>query len=283
LKPIDNIEQVREWVRAHKALNRRIGFVPTMGALHEGHLSLVRRAIKENDVTVVSIFVNPLQFSVNEDLQKYPRALEQDIHLLSQCGVDLCFHPQASELLGEDLQTFVNMQDLPEHLCGLKRPGHFRGVCTIVAKLFNIVTPDRAYFGRKDLQQLFIIQKMVRDLNFSVEIVPCSIVREADGLAMSSRNLYLSPDERKDAAVLSWIIKQAADSPWTQITACALIERLREILATVASARIDYIQIVDESLEDVKLVNKEDILTLAVYIGSTRLIDNYVFGEELNF
>jgi pantoate--beta-alanine ligase len=283
LKVIDHIEQVREWVRAHKTLNHRIGFVPTMGALHEGHLSLVRRSTAENDVAVVSIFVNPLQFGVNEDLQKYPRPLEKDIRMLSQCGVDLCFHPQASELLGEDLQTFVDMQGLPEHLCGLKRPGHFRGVCTIVAKLFNIVSPDRAYFGRKDLQQLFIIQKMVRDLNFSVEIVPCPIVREADGLAVSSRILYLSPDERKDATILSKVIKQAAEAPWAELTASELIAQLRKSVTAVASARIDYIQIVDESLEDVKLVKNGDILALAVYIGSTRLIDNYVFGQKLNF
>jgi pantoate--beta-alanine ligase len=283
LKVHDNIEEIHEWIRSHKVLNHTIGFVPTMGALHEGHISLVRRSIAENDVTIVSIFVNPLQFGVNEDLQKYPRPLEEDIFLLDQCGVDLCFHPQASELLGEDLQTFVDMQGLPEHLCGLKRPGHFRGACTIVAKLFNIVSPDRAYFGRKDLQQLFIIQKMVHDLNFPIEIVPCPIVREKDGLAMSSRNLYLSSNERKDAAILSRIIKQAAESSWAGCDAAELTSRLRETVAAVASARIDYIQIVDKSLEDVKFVQKGDILVLAVYIGGTRLIDNYIFGESLNF
>lgn len=282
MKVFDNIEHVREWVRTHKALNHCIGFVPTMGALHEGHLTLVRRSIAKNDVTIVSIFVNPLQFGANEDLQKYPRPLEQDIRLLSQNGVDVCFYPEPSELLGENL-TFVDMHSLPEHLCGLKRPGHFRGVCTIVAKLFNIVSPDRAYFGRKDLQQLFIIQRMARDLNCAVEIVPCPIVRETDGLAMSSRNVYLAPGERKDAVVLSMAIKQAAAAPLAELSASELINQLGATIAAVASARVDYIQIVDESLEDVSLVKNGDILALAVYIGNTRLIDNFVFGEEINF
>lgn len=272
---------MRNWSRAHSG--QEVGFVPTMGALHEGHLSLVRRAAAENDVVVASIFVNPLQFGPNEDLARYPQMPEQDMMLLDRVGGDACFLPSAEELLGVDMQTYVDMNGLPNHLCGLKRPGHFRGVCTIVAKLFNIVAPRRAYFGRKDLQQLLIIEKMVRDLNFDVEIVACPIVRETDGLAMSSRNLYLSPQERRDATVLSQAIKRAAASDWLGRTAASLIEELTAMIGAVPSARIDYISIVDRRLLDVETVAAGDILALAVFIGATRLIDNYIFGEQIDF
>ncbi|MDZ7317292.1 MAG: pantoate--beta-alanine ligase [candidate division KSB1 bacterium] len=277
------IGETRQWVAEQKKNGHMIGFVPTMGALHEGHLSLVRRSLAENDVTAVSIFVNPLQFGPNEDFAVYPRMPERDFSLLESLGTDMVFHPPAEELIGGDIQTFVDMQGLTDHLCGLRRPGHFRGVCTIVTKLFNILQPDRAYFGRKDLQQLLIIEKMVQDLNFNIQIVPCPIVREADGLAMSSRNLYLSPQERKEAVVLSQAIKKAASLPWENAQASQIIKELRQVIDSAPSARIDYIQIVDRELNDVTIVHSGDILALAVFIGKTRLIDNYIFGEELNF
>lgn len=277
------IGETRQWVAEQKKKGHRIGFVPTMGALHEGHLSLVRRSLSENDVTAVSIFVNPLQFGPNEDFAVYPRMPERDFSLLESLGTDMVFHPPAEELIGGNIQTFVDMHGLPDHLCGLRRPGHFRGVCTIVTKLFNIVQPDRAYFGRKDLQQLLIIEKMVQDLNFNIQIVPCPIVREPGGLAMSSRNLYLSTQERKEAVVLSRAIKKAASLPWENAQASRIIEELRQVIESAPSARIDYIQIVDRQLNDVQTVSPGDILALAVFIGKTRLIDNYIFGEELNF
>lgn len=272
---------MRHWRRAQA--DPDIGFVPTMGALHEGHLSLVRRAAAENDVVVASIFVNPLQFGPNEDLARYPRMPEQDLMQLDRAGVAACFLPSAKELLGADMQTYVDMNGLPDHLCGLKRPGHFRGVCTIVTKLFNIVAPRRAYFGRKDLQQLLIIEKMVRDLNFNVEIIACPIVRETDGLAMSSRNLYLSPPERRDATVLSQAIRRVAASDWLGRAASSIIDELTTMIGSVPSARIDYISIVDRRLFDVETVAPGDILALAVFIGATRLIDNYIFGEQIDF
>ncbi len=278
-----SIIETRTLLKELRRRERSVGFVPTMGALHEGHLSLVRRSLAENEVTAVSIFVNPLQFGANEDLAVYPRMPEKDFALLEDLGVDLCFYPTVDELIGSDIQTYVDMHGLPDHLCGLSRPGHFRGVCTIVAKLFNIIEPQRAYFGRKDLQQLLIIEKMVQDLNFPLQIIACPIVREPDGLAMSSRNLYLSPQERREATVLSRAIKQAAASDWNGTPAAKLIAELRRTIEQVSSACIDYVKIVDRRLEDVEIVHSGDILAMAVFIGRTRLIDNHIFGEEVTF
>ncbi len=281
---VHSIQEVREIIAAQRAENNTIGCVPTMGALHAGHISLIERSVSQNDFTAISIFVNPLQFGPQEDLQRYPKTPQQDILAAEQANVDLLFHPAPAEILGENLLTFVDIESMQNNLCGLKRPGHFRGVCTIVAKLFNIMQPHRAYFGQKDIQQLLILQKMTQDLNFDIEIVPCPIVREPDGLAMSSRNAYLSPQERKDAVVLSRCIKQAVP----QITpgetrAKDIIDFITGQINAVKSARIDYVSVVNSAMQDAELIGKNDILALAVYVGNTRLIDNHIIGQPLDF
>jgi pantoate--beta-alanine ligase len=254
-----------------------------MGALHQGHLSLIEKSASENNLTIVSIFVNPLQFGPNEDLDKYPATPQQDIESAARAGADILFHPAAQEVLGENILTFVDINTLQDNLCGRSRPGHFRGVCTIVSKLFNIVTPDRAYFGQKDIQQFLILKKMVQDLNFDIEMVPCPIVREPDGLAMSSRNSYLSPSERQDAVILNEAIKRAVAINKSGVTdAQKIISELSTLINQQSTARIDYVNIVDENMQDVSIVKKGHIVALAVYIGETRLIDNHIFGEPVS-
>jgi len=240
-----------------------------MGALHEGHLSLIRRSAQECDFTVMSIFVNPLQFGPNEDLEAYPRTLDHDMHAAEEAGADLVFYPNAQEILGDNRLAFVDIEELQGNLCGRSRPGHFRGVCTIVAKLFNIVTPDRAYFGQKDIQQFIILQKMV--------------VREKDGLAMSSRNQYLSATERRDARVLHRALQRGRQLCLQgEQNAARIIAELKTILEKPGSSRIDYVSIVDKSMHDVDTVKNGDILAVAVFIGKTRLIDNTIFGDPEN-
>lgn len=276
------ITEARKIIREKKNDGWTIGLVPTMGALHEGHISLVERSKEENDFTIVWIFVNPIQFGPNEDFQKYPRTLEKDAELCKEAGVDMIFAPDPEEILGENLLSFVDINGLCDNLCGSKRPGHFRGVCTIVAKFFNVLTPDRAYFGKKDIQQYFIIKKMTKDLNFDIEIIPCKIIRENDGLAMSSRNTYLTPEERKDALVLNRVLKYGAEIIASgNNESKSVISELKKMIGQVKSAKIDYVSIVDENMNDVQIAEKGNILALAVFIGKTRLIDNHTIGEEI--
>ncbi len=256
-----------------------IGFVPTMGALHEGHLSLVRAAKKENRATVASIFVNPAQFGPNEDFERYPRTFDADCELLEKEKCDYVFHPSAEEMYDKNALTWVNVDKLDKHLCGLKRPGHFRGVTTIVSKLFNIVIPDRAYFGQKDYQQSVIIRKMARDLNFFTEIRVMPIVREPDGLALSSRNRYLFPEEREQAVVLCRALQEADRMirNGNHQTFHVIYELEQFIKREAPLAKVDYIAIVDpDTLEDLKTVNHTAVVALAVYFSSTRLIDNAI-------
>lgn len=267
--------QIKEWQQA----GFKIGLVPTMGYLHEGHKSLMEKARLDNDRIIVSIFVNPIQFGPNEDLTTYPRDIKRDQQICSQANVDLIFHPQANEMYGTTFATFVDMTGLTETLCGSKRPGHFRGVCTVVNKLFNIIEPHNAYFGQKDAQQLAIIKKMVNDLNINVQVIGCPIVRDADGLAKSSRNSYLNPVERKAALCLYKAIKYGQQCLEHGERNSKKIElAMQQIICQEPLASIDYITIVDaETLQPVEEINKLIVCALAVYIGKTRLIDNFTF------
>lgn len=273
---LKTIADMSAWSAKALRKDKSIGFVPTMGALHAGHKSLIDRARKENDLVVVSIFVNPTQFGPGEDLDKYPRTFEADEKLCAQSGADAIFFPGRKEMYHEESRTYVEVGGLQDVLCGMSRPGHFRGVATVVTKLFNIVRPTRAYFGRKDAQQLRILQTMVRDLNQPVEVVPCEIVREPDGLALSSRNAYLSPRERKQALGLSKALEHCKKAVAKgERDAMKLIGEMAEMLEEEPDAEIDYVAIVNAStLEDVTTVAGECLAALAVRIGKTRLIDN---------
>ncbi|WP_163328026.1 pantoate--beta-alanine ligase [Desulfurobacterium thermolithotrophum] len=281
------VKKVKEMMAISSALRRigkRIGFVPTMGYLHEGHLSLVKFAKKENDIVVMSIFVNPTQFGPNEDFERYPRDLERDSKIAKAEGVDYLFIPEVSEMYPEGYSTYVEVEGLTEVLCGAKRPGHFKGVATVVTKLFNIVRPHRAYFGKKDFQQLKVIERLVKDLNFDIEIVGCPIVREEDGLAKSSRNVYLSPEERKSALSLYRSLKIAKELFEKGIKDAKIVKKEMEkfIMSHPHVKKIDYIEIVDSnSLKPVKSLKRGNLIALAVFVGNTRLIDNWVVGEEL--
>lgn len=264
-------------LKALRQGHKRVGFVPTMGFLHEGHLSLVKSAKAENDVVVVSIFVNPTQFGPNEDFSSYPRDLERDSALVESAGCDLVFAPEPEEMYPQPYMTYVDVTGgLTDKLCGASRPGHFKGVATVVTKLFNLVKPTRAYFGQKDAQQVAVIEQMVADLNMDVVIVPCPIVREADGLALSSRNTYLSETERREALVLSQSLfwaKEQIEAGERQ--AAVLIEGMKKLIGKSPSAEIDYIQIVDaRTLENVDVLSGTVLLALAVKVGRPRLIDN---------
>ena len=278
MKIVETIAEVREQVKQWKKEGLTVALVPTMGYLHEGHRSLMERARKENDRVVVSVFVNPTQFGPNEDLASYPRDLEHDAALCDSVGVDLIFHPTPEEMYPKGFCSFVDMDVLTKELCGLSRPVHFRGVCTVVSKLFHIVTPDRAYFGEKDAQQLAVIKRMVLDLNLDIEIVGCPIVREADGLAKSSRNTYLSPEERKAALVLSRSIfagKKLAESGETD--AHKLVQAMTDIISAEPLARIDYVKVVDLlTMQQIDKLDRPFLAAIAVYIGKTRLIDNFM-------
>lgn len=275
MKIVETINEVRERVKEWKKQGLTIGLVPTMGYLHEGHQSLMDAARKENDKVVVSIFVNPMQFGPTEDLAEYPRDLDHDAKVCESAGVDLVFHPEPEEMYEPDFCSFVDMTGLTEGLCGKTRPIHFRGVCTVVNKLFNIVQPDRAYFGQKDGQQLAVVRRMVRDLNMDIEIVGCPIVREEDGLAKSSRNTYLSPEERKAALILSKTIALGEELAKTEKDAGKVVAAMKENIETEPLAKIDYVEAVDAvSMAPVNTLEGECMLAVAVYIGKTRLIDN---------
>ncbi|WP_324825962.1 pantoate--beta-alanine ligase [Sinanaerobacter sp. ZZT-01] len=278
---IYTIPEIRKYVKAWKEEGLSIGFVPTMGFLHEGHKSLIERAVKENDRVIVSDFVNPTQFGPKEDLKTYPRDLDRDSQLCEQAGASLLFCPSPEEMYSEDYTTYVNMEQLSEELCGKSRPNHFRGVCTVVTKLFHIVTPHCAYFGKKDAQQLAIIQRMVRDLNFDIKIVGCPIIREEDGLAKSSRNTYLNPHERKAALVLSQALNLGKQHLLQGETSSnVLIDAMTRQIEQEPLAKIDYINIVDaSSMQLIETVNRPVLCAMAVYIGKTRLIDNFFWPE----
>lgn len=274
---VHKISQLRALVKSQKSNGRSIGFVPTMGFLHEGHLSLMRAAKSDTDYVVVSIFVNPTQFGPNEDLESYPRDLTRDLALCASVGADLVFVPEVDEMYPLGYSTYVVCEgEITKKLCGVSRPTHFKGVTSVVAKLFNMVSPDKAFFGQKDAQQVAIIKKMVRELNIDVEIVPCPIVREPDGLAMSSRNTYLNSEERKDALVLSQSlneVKLLMDSGQRDVY--ALRESMVRKIEACPTASIDYVSIVNaDTLEDIDIISGEVLIALAVKIGKTRLIDN---------
>jgi pantoate--beta-alanine ligase len=268
--------KAREW----KAAGETIGIVPTMGFLHDGHRSLITRAVEQNDHVIVSVFVNPIQFGPNEDLDKYPRDLDADAAMCEAEGADIVFHPEPSDMYGEYFSTHVEVDDITSVLCGASRPGHFRGVTTVCNKLFNISKADRAYFGEKDAQQLAVIRRMVRDLNMDLEIVGCPIVREEDGLARSSRNKYLNPEERKAAVILSKSLnkgKALLDSG--ERSAQALIDTITAELKTEPMSDIEYVSVVDSiTLKDVEgEITAPVLVAIAVRIGSTRLIDNFSY------
>jgi pantoate--beta-alanine ligase len=276
LKTYNTIRDMQAASRVARRTGLRLGLVPTMGALHEGHLSLIRAAKASCQVVAASIFVNPTQFGPNEDLAKYPRPLERDRELLENEGVDLLFAPPVDEMYPNGTPTWVTVEDLSDKLDGRSRPGHFRGVTTIVTKLFHAVEPDAAFFGQKDAAQAAIIRRMVRDLNFPVEIVVCPIVREPDGLAMSSRNAYLDVQQRKQALVLQrslTLVKQMAGGG--QCDATRLIAAAKEVFAGEPAVRLDYFEIVDaDSLDPVNDVTRGALVAVAAFVGATRLIDN---------
>jgi pantoate--beta-alanine ligase len=274
------ISEARRTLNEARGAGKTIGLVPTMGALHAGHASLIDAAVTECDVVVVSIFVNPTQFGPGEDYEKYPRAMEADLALCEQHGATLVFAPGAEEMYGTENRTTVTVSKLSETLCGKSRPGHFAGVCTVVAKLFNITQPHKAYFGAKDYQQVTILRHMVADLNIPVEIVTCPIVREADGLAMSSRNAYLSADERKQAPALHAALQKARELvAKNHPPAVDVIQMIQDHISQNAPlGQIDYVQIVDpETLQDVETTNQPAQAALAVQFGGARLIDNMRF------
>lgn len=277
MKIVKSIDELREDLKRYKLEDKSIGLVPTMGYLHEGHASLIRRARKENDIIVVSDFVNPIQFGPNEDLNTYPRDLEADSKLCQDIGVDFIFAPEASEMY-HDRKTFVDIEEMSDNLCGAKRPGHFRGVCTVCTKLFNITGANRAYFGQKDAQQLAIIKKVVEDLNIPIEIIACPIVREDDGLALSSRNTYLSKEERKAALCLSKAIFKGEELAKAGASLDEVLGKMEEIISAEDLAKIDYISAVDlATMEDAKDLDGDRLIAIAVYIGKTRLIDNFIY------
>ena len=278
MQVVKTVKEVRDIVSGWKREGLSVGLVPTMGYLHEGHRSLIEKSVSENDRTVVSVFVNPIQFGPSEDLASYPRDLQRDMDVVGSAGGDLIFHPEPSEMYPGHFTSFIDTSETTELLCGAVRPGHFRGVCTVVGKLFNIVMPERAYFGQKDAQQLATIRRFVRDLNFNVQIVACPIVRESDGLAKSSRNTYLSADERQAALVLSQSLQKGkALIDAGERDAAAVKEAIRAHLLTQPLARIDYVEGVDnENIRRVERISGSTLVAIAVYIGKTRLIDNFI-------
>ena len=278
MKTAATIAEVRSQVKAWKKEGLSVGLVPTMGYLHEGHASLMKKAVEQNDKVVVSVFVNPIQFGPTEDLEAYPRDFKRDCALCEEIGVDLVFHPEPSEMYAPDFCTHVGMDILTTELCGKTRPTHFGGVCTVVSKLFNIVTPDRAYFGQKDAQQLAVIRRMVRDLSFGIEIVGCPIVREADGLAKSSRNTYLSPEERKAALVLSQSVRLGQEMVEKgEKDANVIVNAMKAHIEAEPLARIDYVQAVNGiNMQPVDTIEGDVLVAMAVYVGKTRLLDNFI-------
>ena len=276
---VKQIKELRSLIKSWKREGLSIGFVPTMGALHEGHESLIKKAVEENDKVVVSVFVNPTQFGPNEDYDSYPRNIDKDLNICMNAGASVVFNPEPSEMYFDNKSTSISVSNLTSVLCGAKRPGHFDGVCLVVSKLLNIVTPDNAYFGEKDAQQVAVLKRMVRDLNIGVEIVSCPIIREEDGLAKSSRNTYLSKEERIAALVLSRSLGLANELLKNgERNANKLKEIIKEEISKEPLAKIDYVEIIDsDSLENVEAIEKNVLIPIAVYIGKTRLIDNFTF------
>lgn len=279
----DKINDVRAIINKQKLSGKKIGLVPTMGYLHEGHLSLVRIAREHSDFVAASIFVNPIQFGPNEDFAKYPRDLSRDLKLLEKERCDLVFAPSVEEMYPRELLTKVNVDEITGKLCGAFRSGHFTGVCTVVSKLFNIFTPDIAVFGQKDAQQVAVIKKMVEDLNFPVKIVKAPIVRESDGLAMSSRNVYLNPDERKAALILSKSLNEAKKLlDGGERNASIIIDTVNKVLCSEPMCEVQYVSCVHpDTLLDLDIINDKALVAIACFIGTTRLIDNLLWGEEI--
>lgn len=279
MKIIHTIKEMKQIIQTWKASGKSIGLVPTMGYLHDGHKSLIDKAVFENNVVVVSIFVNPMQFAPTEDLDHYPRNLTQDAKLCEESGVNIIFNPSPHEMYSPFFSSFIDMSTLTQGLCGKTRPTHFRGVCTVVGKLFHIIEPTKAYFGQKDAQQLAIVRHMVDDLNFNIDIISCPIIRETDGLAKSSRNTYLTAKERKAACVLSQslnLAKQMIHNGETDID--SLKQAMIEFIQKEPLAKIDYVAFVDwKTLEPVTTFKRPLLNAIAVYIGKTRLIDNYIY------
>lgn len=280
MKLIDNIQRMAMLSKILKKEGKTIGFVPTMGYLHDGHLSLIKTAKQHTDVAVVSIFVNPKQFSPGEDLEKYPRDLKRDEEIARLAGADVLFYPSSEDMYPDGYSTYVNVDRLSNALCGASRAGHFRGVATVVTKLFGIVKPDIAYFGQKDAQQSIIIKRMVEDLNMDIEIKVLPTVREKDGLAMSSRNMYLSEKERKDALCLNQALNKAEAAVKSgERSAVKIIKMMENVIKEKPTARIDYIEAVDtRTLSPIDTVSGDTLLALAVFIGDTRLIDNAILN-----
>jgi pantoate--beta-alanine ligase len=278
MKVVSSADQVHAAVRMAKTQHQRVGFVPTMGALHDGHLSLVRAARQQCQFVVVSVFVNPTQFGPNEDFKSYPRDLNRDRQMLEAENISLLFAPEVEEMYPAGANTVVTVEGLSDRLCGRSRPGHFRGVTTVVSKLFNIVEPDAAFFGQKDAAQAAIVRKMVRDLKFDVQIVVCPIVREADGLAMSSRNAYLNPSERKQALVLFRALSRVQTlADQGEADAANLIAAAKSVVAEEPAVRLDYVEAVNSgSLEPVNDISQGALVAVAAFVGKTRLIDNIV-------
>lgn len=282
MKLVTTVNEARAAVQSAKADGKRVALVPTMGALHAGHISLVRATKARCDFVTASIFVNPTQFGPKEDYSKYPRSLDADRKNLEAEGVDLVFAPAVEEMYPQGATTFVNVDEISERLDGRSRPGHFRGVATVVAKLFHILEPDVAFFGQKDAAQVAIIRRMVRDLMFPIEIVVAPIIREADGLALSSRNVYLSPDERRQALVLSRALREI-ESQYREgeRDSKKLIEAALAVFATEPAVRVDYIELVDpDTLEDVATVSARTLAAVAAFVGTTRLIDNVTLDQN---
>lgn len=279
MKVLNSIKEVRDMVNAWKKDGFTVGLVPTMGYLHEGHKSLIEKAVRENDRVVVSIFVNPMQFGPKEDLSNYPKDLNSDIKLCENAGVDIIFNPESETMYFEDFSTYIDINELGEELCGKSRPIHFRGVCTVVSKLFNIIPANKAYFGEKDAQQLAIIKRIVRDLNFDIEIIGCPIIREYDGLAMSSRNVYLSEEERKVAVILNKSLEKAKCLlDIGEKNSYGIKKVIIDNIEKEKLAKIDYVQVVDSiSMKVVEKIEKSIVVAIAVRIGKTRLIDNFIF------
>ncbi len=277
MKMLESVKEVHDFIAAARKAGKKVGFVPTMGALHEGHLSLMRKAKKENGVVVVSIFVNPMQFGAGEDFERYPRNLQADVGKCATAGVDAIFSPSVAEIYPKGFKTFVDMEDLPNHLCGRSRPGHFRGVMTVVGKLFHIVPADTAYFGQKDYQQAQILQRMAEDLNFPIQVRILPTFREDDGLAMSSRNAYLTPAQRQDATVLHQALVRAREMivDEREGSSAKVIEELKRIVKKAKGAKVDYIAVAHpETLDDVREIRGRVLVALAVHLGKARLIDN---------
>lgn len=280
MKIINNVNEMKAIVKDIKKADKKIGFVPTMGYLHEGHLSLVKRARQENEIVILSIFVNPTQFGVGEDYEAYPRDMDRDSKLCEEAGVDFIFFPEVEEMYGPKYKTYVNVEEITKHLCGATRPIHFRGVTTVLAKLFNITKADRAYFGLKDFQQVAVVKQMVRDLNFDTEIVPCPIVREDDGLAKSSRNTYLSAEDRKTALILSQALFKARETAENgEKDADKLKKMIKDMISSKPGTKIDYVEIVSsDDLSPVTKIGGNIAILVAVKVGKVRLIDNVSVG-----